>query len=75
MYCLFILMQMMISNAEKVLISRATQCSFSSIYHLSKAGMNKNDYNNIKKLFQLTILTPSIFFGSIVIYNYYNKKL
>lgn len=64
----------MISNAEKVLVSRATQCSFSSIFYLSKAGMNKNDFNRIKNVFKITIITPLLLSGSIASYYYYNKK-
>ena len=46
--------------AEKVLISRATQCSFSSVFHLNKAGMNSSDFKQVKNIFKLTIIAPLI---------------
>ena len=65
----------MISTAEKVLISRATQCSFSSVFHLSKAGMSKADFNTVKRLFQLTIIAPIVSSVTVVSsYYYFIKK-
>ena len=65
---------LIMSIAQKVLASRATQCSFSSIFYLSKAGMNANDFKFITRVFKVTIATPLIFTGAITLYNYHKKN-
>lgn len=64
----------MISAAEKVLISRATQCSFSSVFHLTKAGMSKSDFHTVKRIFQVTIIAPIISSVAVVSSYYYFIK-
>ena len=62
------------SSAEKVLISRATQCSFSSVFHLSKAGMSSSDFTQVKNIFKYTIIAPLIFSATVASTFYYFKK-
>ena len=57
------------STAEKVLIRRALSCSFSSVFHLGKAGQNAEQFCLIKNVFIYTIIIPSILcigYGSFV---------
>lgn len=39
------------SAAGRVLQKRALQCSFSSVFHLRKAGMNQQEANFVERLF------------------------
>ena len=67
-------MVMIRASAEKVLISRATQCSFSSVFHLSKAGMSASDFKQVKNIFKYTIIAPLIASFTAASAFYYYKK-
>jgi hypothetical protein len=51
------------SPAFKVLTSRATRCSFSSIYHLRGAGHDKQQVKEIESIFLKMIILPLAGFG------------
>ena len=51
------------TNARKVIQSRALQCSFSSVFHLRKAGMKSEDANEIENIFLCAIGVPVCIFG------------
>jgi hypothetical protein len=52
------------SAAAQVLRSRALQCSFSSVFHLKRAGMNKDDANFVENLFIGTVALPLMLLGA-----------
>jgi hypothetical protein len=56
------------SAAAKVLRIRALQCSFSSVFHLRKAGMNAKDANFIENLFCVTVGLPLVITGATGLY-------
>ena len=51
-------------SASRVLASRAAQCSFSSIFHLQKAGINQADFKLIKTSFIGIIVLPGAVFAA-----------
>jgi hypothetical protein len=51
------------SAAQQVLRTRALQCSFSSVFHLRRAGMNAKDATYIENLFILTVGVPIVIIG------------
>lgn len=51
------------SAARQVLRTRALQCSFSSVFHLRRAGMNAKDANYIENLFIVTVGVPIAIIG------------
>jgi len=50
--------KMVHSAAESVLIKRAVSCSFSSVFHLSKAGMLPTQFLFVKRTFLGAIVVP-----------------
>jgi hypothetical protein len=51
------------SSAARVLTSRATQCSFSSIYHLKNAGMERKQALHVESIFKYTVVIPLAVIG------------
>ena len=51
------------SAARQVLRTRALQCSFSSVFHLRRAGMNAKDATYIENLFIVTVGVPIVIIG------------
>jgi hypothetical protein len=51
------------SVARQVLRTRALQCSFSSVFHLRRSGMNAKDATNIENLFIMTVGVPIVIIG------------
>ena len=51
------------SAARQVLRTRALQCSFSSVFHLRRAGMNAKDATYIENLFIITVGVPIVIIG------------
>ena len=49
--------------ARQVLQTRALQCSFSSVFHLRRAGMNAKDADNVENLFIITVGVPLVIIG------------
>mmetsp|Transcript_20173 Transcript_20173/g.32601 ORF Transcript_20173/g.32601 Transcript_20173/m.32601 type:complete len:80 (+) Transcript_20173:118-357(+) len=52
-----------VSKAEKVFQGRAISCSFSSVFHLRKAGMKEADFQLVTRIFKVGILIPLGAFG------------
>ena len=52
------------STARNVLQRRALQCSFSSVFHLRKAGMKAKDSNFVEDVFVGTVGVPLFFLGA-----------
>ena len=48
------------SAARQVLRTRALQCSFSSVFHLRRAGMNAKDATYIENLFIFSVGVPIV---------------
>lgn len=58
-----------VSAAAALLSRRSVQCSFSSVFHLRKAGMNEKDFQLIKNVFTGSVIAPLILFGgTFVVY-------
>jgi len=55
--------------AGKVLRTRALQCSFSSVFHLRRAGMAKKDADFVENLFVATVAVPIVFIGSVGVFS------
>ena len=54
-------------DAARILASRATQCSFSSVFHLRTAGASVNEMKSIKTVFKRGIIMPAaLFLGTLV---------
>jgi hypothetical protein len=51
-------------SAGQVLCTRALQCSFSSVFHLRRAGMNAKDATYIEHLFVATVGLPIALMGA-----------
>ena len=51
------------SAARCVLQTRALQCSFSSVFHLRRAGMNKKDADFVENLFVASVGLPLVAIG------------
>ena len=51
------------SAARQVLRTRALQCSFSSVFHLRRAGMNAKDASYVENLFIITVGVPIVIIG------------
>lgn len=47
------------SAAENVLTRRAVSCSFSSVFHLQKAGMKPADFQRVTRVFKAATLIPA----------------
>jgi len=47
------------SAAENVLTKRAVSCSFSSVFHLQKAGMKPADFQKVTRVFKAATLIPA----------------
>mmetsp|Transcript_40518 Transcript_40518/g.53335 ORF Transcript_40518/g.53335 Transcript_40518/m.53335 type:complete len:90 (-) Transcript_40518:176-445(-) len=45
-------------KAEDVLRRRALSCSFSSVFHLKKAGLSDKDFAKVIRLFKVGIILP-----------------
>jgi hypothetical protein len=52
------------SAAQTVLQSRALQCSFSSVFHLRRAGMAKKEVSFVENLFVGTVGFPLVVMGA-----------
>jgi hypothetical protein len=63
------------SIARQVLQTRALQCSFSSVFHLRRAGMNTNDANYIENLFIFTVGVPIALIGVTGAYCYITNTI
>lgn len=46
------------SSAAGVMSRRALSCSFTSVFHLQKAGMNPQDFNKVTSLFKRSVIFP-----------------
>lgn len=53
------------SAAARVLQKRALQCSFSSVFHLKKAGMNPEQAKSIEHLFMGAVGGPLVAMGAV----------
>jgi hypothetical protein len=53
------------SAASRVLQKRALQCSFSSVFHLKKAGMNSVEAKNVEQLFMGAVGGPLLAMGAV----------
>jgi len=53
------------SAARRVLQTRALQCSFSSVFHLRKAGMNQKDADFVENLFVGSVGVPLALIGGL----------
>jgi hypothetical protein len=60
---LFFYDRKMVTNAAQVLRTRALQCSFSSVFHLRRAGMKADDASYIENLFVITVGVPLVIMG------------
>jgi hypothetical protein len=56
------------SVAGKVLRTRALQCSFSSVFHLRRAGMGQRDADLVETLFVATVGVPLAILGASGLY-------
>ena len=56
------------SVAGTVLRTRALQCSFSSVFHLRRAGMGPKDADFVERLFVATVALPIVFIGGAGIF-------
>lgn len=54
-----------LSSARNVLQARALQCSFSSVFHLRKAGLEPQKADFVENVFVATVAGPLIFMGSV----------
>ena len=52
------------SAARRMIERRALQCSFSSVFHLKKAGMPTQQAKEIEHLFVMTVGLPLVFMGT-----------
>ena len=52
------------STAHRVLQSRAVQCSFSSVFHLRRAGMDPKESKFIEQLFITCVGLPLALLGA-----------
>jgi len=64
------------SAAQTVLTKRSVSCSFSSVFHLRRAGLNEKDFLLVSKMFRFGVIAPILSFASIscVIYLYENRS-
>ena len=53
------------SDASRVITARATQCSFSSVFHLKKAGMDPAQAKEFEDLFSKAVAVPIAFMAGI----------
>jgi len=53
------------SAAARVLQKRALQCSFSSVFHLRKTGMNPVQAKSVENLFMGAVGGPLIVMGAV----------
>ena len=51
------------SAAQAILTRRSVQCSFSSIFHLQKAGMPAKDFQLLTKVFKGFVIVPLLVCG------------
>jgi hypothetical protein len=61
------------SAAQQVLSQRALQCSFSSVFHLRRAGMNAKDAAFIERMFVVTVTGPLLLMGAAGVASQYWK--
>lgn len=61
------------SAAARVLQKRALQCSFSSVFHLRKSGMNAQQAQSVENLFMGAVGGPLFFMGGIGLWWYFSK--
>lgn len=61
-------------TAGQVLCNRALQCSFSSVFHLRRAGMNANDASYIEHMFVLTVGLPIVLMGAAGLCQFLRKE-
>ena len=57
------------SAAAAVLRKRAVSCSFSSIYHLPKAGFGGVNFNVVDRVVRSLIILPCVLGGSLVLFS------
>ena len=58
-----------VSAAAALLARRSVQCSFSSVFHLRKAGMKEEDFQLMSKVFKGLVIAPMLLCGgTFVIY-------
>jgi hypothetical protein len=63
------------SAARAVLQTRALQCSFSSIFHLKRAGMDIQQANFIENLFVGSVGVPLVIMGATgVVYSFFKTS-
>ena len=62
------------SAANKVLQTRALQCSFSSVFHLRRAGMCHKDADFVENLFVATVGVPIAIMGATGLWFATNSK-
>jgi hypothetical protein len=56
--------------AFRALVSRSTQCSFSSVFHLRHAGMESHQMQLVQKVFSGMIIIPLLAVPAIVVTKY-----
>ena len=62
------------SQAGRVLRTRALQCSFSSVFHLRRAGMEKKEADFVENLFVATVAVPVVLLGSAGLFTMLVRK-
>jgi hypothetical protein len=62
------------SAARRMIQRRALQCSFSSVFHLQKAGMEAGQAKEIENLFVATVGVPLVAIGASGVFFYAVKK-
>jgi len=55
------------TGAAAVLRKRAVSCSFSSIYHLPKAGLDKKLFRKVDQAVRGLVILPCLFAGGLVL--------
>ena len=52
------------SRAQQALVKRAVSCSFSSVFHLQKAGMSAKEFRDVSNVFKGIVVAPGLVFAA-----------
>lgn len=62
------------SMAAQVMRTRALQCSFSSVFHLRRAGMDQHDADFVENVFVATVGVPVAILGATGVWLAFTKN-
>jgi hypothetical protein len=63
-----------LSSSHNVLRTRALQCSFSSVYHLRRAGMSAKDADLVENIFACSVGLPLLCLGAAGLLALFRKE-